>query len=364
MLHKNKKRLDPRYFLHETVNHEDLLIEGMGVEFVKDVVQAVVAGSAEYGLGAVTLPAAGAGLVVGPAVETAVDGLFAAESIMAGLSTITNIGETLGEAKKLIEEASKLRPYLMRGDLDGYYLKVNELVARTIKMTPGSKEDVEKAVERLQEPIKELITRLTDPLVDGIKLAIPDAVIGLAVSGALRLAIVEASEEPFTAAEMALDQSKDLKSFVLEPGVAVKFFEELAQSLIELLLEMRTKLEDASWVKTLATGAMMGGQVVPAAMLKKLGPTGLEKLVENIKEQLPAFLKLMATIVNTIIPLMMAAMAVVQSLLNGDYRATMGAEEGVPAAGTLGPGDAQEAPMFESVRWDLGKNGIFVLEGT
>jgi hypothetical protein len=236
-------------------------------------------------------------------------------------------------------------------------------------MVPGDKEGVEEAVKKLQEPIKELITRLADPLVDGIKLAIPDAAIGLAVSGALRLAIVEASEEPFTAAETALNQSKDLKSFALEPGVAVKFFEELAQSLIELLLEMKTKLEDASWVKTLATGAMMGGQVMTAAMLKKLGPGGLEKLVENIKEQLPAFLKLLATIVNTIIPLMMACLAVVQSLLNGDYRAVMGAEgtqpeEGPPAAGTLGPGDAQEAPMFESVRWDLGKNGIFVLQET
>jgi len=364
MLHKNKKRIDPRYFLHEATLHEELLVEGMGVEFAKDVVQAVIAGSAEYGLGAVTLPAAGAGLVVGPAVETAVDSLFAAESITAGLSTVSNIGENLGEAKKLIQEASKLRPYLIRGDLDSYYLKVNELVARTIKMVPGGKEGAEEAVEKLQLPIKELITRLTDPLVDGIKLAIPDAAIGLAVSGGLRLAIVEASEEPFTAAEAALNLSEDLKSFALEPGVAVEFFEELAQSLIELLLEMKTKLEDVSWVKTVATGAMMGGQVVPAAMLKKLGPGGLETLVEKVKEQLPSFLKLVATIVNTIVPLMMACLAVVQSLLNGDYRAVMGAE-GAPAAGTLGPGGAQEAPeMAESVRWDLDKNGIFVLQGT
>jgi hypothetical protein len=387
MLHKNKKRIDPRYFLHETVNPEELLIEGQGVEFGKDILQAIVAGSAEYGLGAVTLPAAGAGLAIGPAVETSIDGLFAAESVLSTISTIAGIGETMGDVGKMIEEASKLRGNLIRGDLEAFYQKVNNLVAKFIKMAgPEGEEALAAAVEKIRAPINVLLTRLTDPLVDGIKVTIPDAAIGLGVSAGLRLAIVEASEVPYTAAAGAIDLSEDLKSFVLEPGVAAEFFKELGEMLIELVLGFKEKIEDTGWLATTAAAiasiplaGLTGGTVSPITVvaLKKLGPDGLQSLSETIRENLPALVELVNIVVDTIIPIVLACLAISQSLLSGDFKAAMGAPqqelpvddlhapEHAPPAGTLGPGGAQEAPeMAESVRWDLGKNGIFVLQGT
>ena len=385
MLHKNKKRIDPRYFLHETIRRDELLVEGQGIEFGKDILQAIVAGSAEYGLGAVTLPAAGAGLAIGPAVETSIDGLFAAESVLSTISTIAGIGETMGDVGKMIEEASKLRENLIRGDLEAFYQKVNNLVAKVVKTAgSGGEEAVAEAVEKIKAPINALLTRLTDPLVDGIKVAIPDAAIGLGVSAGLRLAIVEASEEPYTAAAGALDLSEGLKSFVLEPGVAAEFFKELGEMLIELVLGFKEKIEDTGWLKTTAAAiasiplaGLTGGTVSPITVvaLKKLGPDGLQNLSETIRENLPDLVKLVNIIVDTIIPIVLACLAISQSLLSGDYKAALpaaGPEAPVddlhavpPAAGTLGPGGAQEAPeMAESVRWGLGKNGIFVLQGT
>ena len=58
---------------------QELLVEGFNADTAKSLLQWVVAGVAEYGVGALTLPAAGSGLVVGPVMDTLVDLMFTAE---------------------------------------------------------------------------------------------------------------------------------------------------------------------------------------------------------------------------------------------------------------------------------------------
>ena len=76
---------------------EALLREGMTDGLFKDAVQFIVGAAAEYGLGTVTLPAAGAGLAVGPTVETIVDAAFAAESVASTVSAVSNVGSMMKE---------------------------------------------------------------------------------------------------------------------------------------------------------------------------------------------------------------------------------------------------------------------------
>ena len=77
--------------------NEALLTEDLDGDSVKDAIQFVVSAGAEYGLGALTLPAAGAGLAVGPTVETMVDSAFAAEEIASGVQAVKGIS---GKLKK------------------------------------------------------------------------------------------------------------------------------------------------------------------------------------------------------------------------------------------------------------------------
>ena len=78
---------------------QELLTEGFDKSTVKGIIQWLISGAAEYGLGTITLPAAGAGLAVGPVCETLVDSFFALDSIRGALQIYENAQEM---CKKLL----------------------------------------------------------------------------------------------------------------------------------------------------------------------------------------------------------------------------------------------------------------------
>ena len=128
--------------------NEALLREGIVEGGAKDAIQFVVSAGAEYGLGALTLPAYGAGLAVGPTVETMVDSLFTAEEVADAIQAVSSVGEKLGEFKGLWDEAREA----YGGNLSGYYDALVKMVRMALEEAgDGAKDAVEDIAEKLRD---------------------------------------------------------------------------------------------------------------------------------------------------------------------------------------------------------------------
>ena len=296
----------------ETLN-EALLREGLVNGVLKDLIQFLVGCAAEYGI---TIATGGTGVVAAEATETFIDGVFAIQSITSSSQAIKEISNGSQEYKELLHTAIK-QSKLLSTDLDEFYTTVDNIVSKFIKSAKNlSKEGTDKVIEKLKDLMNKLISKLSDSAVEGIKVLIPDAVVGGIVSTAIRTAISSAGEKPFDAGKLALESSKNFKGFILERGVASKFFESLGHSLVALLNKAAENAEDSSWIKTIVSGGIVGGVAGAsvAAIIKKLGPDGLRSVANKIQELIPKLTSLIDTIVSTIIPALFACFAIMQSV--------------------------------------------------
>lgn len=291
---------------------ETMLHEGLDPGMVKDGIQFIVAGAAEYGLGAVTLPAAGAGLAVGPTVETIVDSLFATEEVAGTVSAVANIGSKLGQYGELWDEARSA----YGDDLAVYYQTLVKIVRQALDdLGEKAEEKVEEIADKLAAAIKKLISRLVGALKAGIKIIIPDATIGLAATKAFEEVLEALSENAFDLLSGAISKVKMLKDFVSDPSIAVNFFKDVFTQVIELMFDAAKKLEDMSWVKAMLAAGPAGG-----AALKKLGPAGLEKAAKVIKDKMPSILEIIDSVLTVLVPTVITAVGLHQVLLRGDWK--------------------------------------------
>jgi hypothetical protein len=292
--------------------NETMLHEGLSRSMVKDAIQFVVSGGAEYGLGAITLPAAGSGLVVGPTVETMVDAAFAAEEVAGTISAISSIGSKLGEYGALWNEAVDA----YGSDLNSYYQTLVKIVRQALAdLGKKGKDKVEEIAKKLQGAIESLISRLVGALKSGIKLVIPDATIGLAAAKAFEEGLEALSENAFDLLAGAVNKVKMLKDFVSDPSIAVDFFKDVFAQVVELMIAGAKKLEDTSWVKTMMAAGPVGGTA-----LKKLGPAGLEKAASLIKDKTPSIIKIIDNVLTVLVPTAITAVGLLQILMTGDWK--------------------------------------------
>ena len=292
--------------------NEAMLYEGISSGAVKDAIQFVVGAGAEYGLGGLTLPAAGAGLAVGPTVETMVDAAFAAEEVAGTVSAMSSIGSKLGEYGALWNEA--VAAY--GGDLKSYYQTLVKIVRQALAdLGKKGKDKVEEIAKKLQGAIENLIARLVGALKSGIKLVIPDATIGLAAAKAFEEGLQALSENAFDLLSGAVSKVKMLRDFVSDPSIAVDFFKDVFKQVVELMIAGAKKLEDMSWVKAIMAGGVAGG-----AALKKLGPTGLEKAAGLIKDKTPAIIKVIDGVLTVLVPTAITAVGLFQILMTDDWK--------------------------------------------
>ena len=292
--------------------NETMLYEGISGSLVKDAIQFVVAGGAEYGLGAVTLPAAGAGLAIGPTVETMIDSAFAAEEVAGAIASVSNLGSKLGEYGALWSEA--IAAYGI--DLQSYYNTLVEIVRKALAdLGKKGKDKVEEIAKKLQGAIEDVISSLVGALKSGIKLIIPDATIGLAAAKAFEEGLQALSENAFDLLAGAVESVEMLKDFVSDPSIAVDFFKDVFQQVVELMMAGAKKLEDMSWVKAIMVGGVAGG-----AALKKLGPVGLEKASALIEEKLPTILKIIDGVLTVLVPTAITAVGLLQVLIRDDWK--------------------------------------------
>lgn len=292
---------------------EELLKEGITDGLLKDGLQFLVSGAAEYGLGAITMPAAGAGLAVGPTVETVIDSLFAMEDIKAAVDMFNQVKSIFGEWKDIIQAAYEA--YDM-DNLEGYYDSLKVIVKKGFKeLIPEDLADkFEEKVEQFKETLQKLISKIIEPIKSGIKLVVPDAAASLAVAKFVQGLLENVAENAFSLFTSGIEKFKTLKDFLADPSSAVNFFKDIFSQLGELLISAADKIEDKSWTSSmLAFGA--GGAVI----VKKLGPKGLKKGEELLKAAAPTIVEVIDKVLTIVIPMMITALALFQIVMKGDY---------------------------------------------
>jgi hypothetical protein len=298
--------------------NEALLQEGLTDGLFKDAVQYVVGAAGEYGLGAITLPAAGSGLAVGPTVETIIDAAFATESVANAASAISNVGGMMKEYTDLWDEA--VAAY--SGDLRAYYKTIVKIIQKGLRVLGKDAEDtIDDIAEKLQGGIKKLITKLVDALKAGIKLIIPDATIGVTAAKAFQTVMDNLADNAYDLLVSAVEKVDMLKSFIQDPSDAVDFFKSIFDQLVELMSDAGKKLNDMGWAE-----AIMKAGPTTGVMLKKLGPTGLQNGADLLSKQAPKVLKVIEQVLTVVVPTAITAVAIFQALITGDWKEGMDEE--------------------------------------
>lgn len=317
--------------------NEALLKEGLTDGLFKDAVQYIVGAASEYGLGAITLPAAGSGLAVGPTVETIVDAAFATESVASTVSAISNVSGMMQEFTDLWDEA--VAAY--GGDLKAYYKTVIKIIQKGLSVLGKDAEGtVDDLAEKLQGGMKKLISKLVDALKSGIKLIIPDATIGVTAAKAFQTVMDSLADNAYDLLVSAVEKVDMLKNFIQDPSVAVDFFKSIFDQLVELMKSAGEKLNNMGWAE-----AIMKGGPTAGAMLKKLGPKGLQTGADLLSKQAPKVLKVIEQVLTVVVPTAVTAIALFQALITGDWK------EGMDEEGAEGEeGEASKKQESYSIR--------------
>ena len=299
-----------------------LVLEGIQEDLLKDAVQYLAAASAEYGLGAISMPAAGAGLAVGPTVETVVDSLFAAEDIASTLQGIRNIQEMGGQFADLYKQAiNAYNP----ANLGNFYRVLSTIIQKTLKLAGTTTQAfVTDTADKLREAVESVIAKLVGVIEQGVKIVIPDATIGLAAAKSLSALLMKVNENAFTLAAQGIKRIDILDKFVSDPSIAIGFFEDIIGQVITLMRDASKSLDEMGFFQraagaSLATVASAGMLAGPAMAVATLGPYGLEKAADALEAQLPNILNVVDMVLNIAVPSMLTCLAIYQILLKRDY---------------------------------------------
>jgi hypothetical protein len=280
----------------------------------KKALQAIISGAAQYGLGALTLPAGGAGLVVGPTAETVIDGLFAADSVASTVKSVKDIAAVAGEFSNLLQDALTASKMISELKFKEFYQTVVRIIKKGLKLL-GKKasEKVDDVAEKLKSVVKNLLDKLTDALSAGIKLVIPDTAIGTAVATSASMFLQKATESAYDSLTGTIKKIGKLSEFITDPDKAPNFFQEMMEKMNEFFLAAADKLEDKSLLKSILGGGL-------GVATKFFGPSGLRKLVAAIEKRGPDLVELIGKVTQVIIPATFAVLAVYQCLMKGDYK--------------------------------------------
>lgn len=323
-------------------NGPELITEGFK-ETAINAVQYLIAGAAEYGIALGTL---GAGLA-GPAeaIETLIDSAFAAESIGSTVAALTNVQNLSKEGTQIVAESKKLFPVLPRS-LDEFYNSVKAIVGRVLSALGSG---IAYASEALKGVIEDLLDKVSDGIGDSVKALIPDATIGLAVAGALGVAISQAAENIYNLVKAGLQKAGKFLMWLLNPQNVLTFFDQQYPQVISLFRQAAQKIGEAgigATVGGMIAGAFAAGPAgaAGAAALKAFGPAGFNKLADWLTAAQPGVRATLASVVQVAMPFFMMFCAIMQILMQGDYEQSQG-QEGLDMAGKItkitGKGDEQ-----------------------
>lgn len=326
-----------------------LLNEGFGADMMKDAVQFAVGAVSEYGIGiaggALTLPAGAPGIAAGPAVETVVDSLFAADSIKSAVEGVAQMTQSAGKFSDLISKAyNSYNP----GNWKLFYGTLKTLVQAALRSFSGARASIDKVVKELKETLESLINGITRPLEKAIQLIIPDATIGVAAAKGLGTALKSLAENAYTVITTGINKIEVLRNFIANPDTAMKFFGELIEKIAEMMLTVADYISNQSTamsVLSVAAGTA-GLGLIPSVLAKGLGPKVLRMSAEKIKQYKEPFLNLVSKILKVVIPMAMTAIALFQIVMKGEYNT--GSRTDASASPTSTPSLPASPPVAEA----------------
>lgn len=302
-----------------------VITEGKGSDLLKDVVQYAVGAASEYGVGAaggaLTLPAGAEGVAAGPAVETVVDSVFAADSVKSAVEGVAGLTQSAGQYTDLIKKAYKS---YSPSNWKGFYADLRKLVQQVLRSFSGARRSIDKAVKELKALLESMINALTRPIEKAIQFVIPDASLGIAASKGIGTALKSMSENAYDLATGAIDRVAVLKNFVSNPDTALGFFEGLIDSLVDLMHQVADKIEGSSSLATWTTGALLGiaggpGAWLAMALTKGHGPKALRGGADQLEKHKPLMLDLVSKILKFVVPYMIVSLALFQIMMRGEY---------------------------------------------
>jgi hypothetical protein len=301
-----------KYIVEYNTFRHDLrpINESLAVGLVTDALQFMIGAAAEYGIAAASI---GIGTPVALAVETIVDVGFAAGIIASSIKQVT---ELKGQFDKFVDTINKCMAsfeIFKSGDFDTFYSTVKQTMIEGIDLIKGE-ETVDKLAEKLRDIISSLISKITDAVAKSLKVLIPDATTGLALSTAIKVVVETVSDKGYTIATTAVEKLGEYKKYLIDPDEFPKLLEQTFPEVYKLIDGFKKKIAETGWTKSIVMFGASG------LILKKMGPSGLDKLTATIKKFEPIVMDLVKKILSIVIPVTFTLLAIIQILLKGEYK--------------------------------------------
>lgn len=284
--------------------------ENLAVGLVTDAIQFMIAGAVEYGVAAGTL---GVGTPAACALETIIDVGFAAQTISSAIKQVTELKDQFDKFTDVINKCMESFEIFKSGNFEKFYSTIKQIIIDGIELLKGE-ETIDKLAEKLKDIISKLISKITDAVAKGLKILIPDATVGVALSTAIKAVVEVTSDNGFTIAKNAVDKLGEYKKYLINPEEFPRLLRKTFPEVYRLIEGYKKKINEIGWAKSII---MFGSN---GLILKKMGPAGLDKLSQTIKKFEPVVLDLVEKILSTVIPVTFTLLAIVQILLKEEYK--------------------------------------------
>lgn len=283
----------------------------LAIGLITDTIQFLLGAAAEYGIAAGTL---GAGTPAAVAVETVIDAGFAAQSITSTIDQVTNLKGQFDKFTEIVNKCMESFEIFKSGNLEKFYSTIKQIIIDGLGLIKDGEESVDKLAEKFKDLINNLISKITDAVGKGLKILIPDATVGLGLTTALKTVVEVASENGYTIAQKAVEKLGEYKKYLINPEEFPALIRKTLPDLYKLIDGFKKKIDEMGWAKAIISFGANG------LILKKLGPSGLDKLIETIKEFEPKVIDLIEKILGVVVPVTFTFLAIAQILLKGEYK--------------------------------------------
>jgi len=322
-----------------------VLQEG-AIDIAKDAVQFAITAASEYGLAATI-----GGAPAGPIVETIVDTAFVAEGVASAALGAAKLAGTFGEMKDLMSNVLSLS--LAEG-FDSFYQQILEIWQNASKYVGKAAIDkIDELVEQTQKLIKKAVTKLADAITDGLKLVIPDAIIGTGVAEGAEMLIKALAANAYTIITGVMKPLGKFTEIVINPAKTQEFFTEAfewLESTLEQIIELRKK-EPEGFVGVITT--LMKKTNPAIGIVNKVGDGALTALKNFISNNKGTVINAVVTVSRVLLPVLFGLLASYQILMKGEWKKEGGEEGG-------GEGETQEESYRPEYLLKPTTNGKFV----
>lgn len=301
-----------KYITEYTTFRETLhpVNESLARGLITDTLQFLMGAAVEYGIAVGTV---GVGTPAGCAIETVIDTGFAAETIYSTVNQVTELKGQFDKFTEIVNKCMEAFKIFKSGNFEQFYQTVKQNIIDGMELLKGE-ETVDKLADKLKDIVSKLVSKITDAVTKGLKILIPDATIGLGLSTSIKVLVEVASDNGYNIAKGAVEKLGEYKKYLIDPEAFPKLLRETFPDVYKMIEGFKKKIDELGWARAII---MFGSN---GLILKKLGPSGLDKLSQTIKKFEPIVLDLVEKILSIVVPTTFTFLAIIQVLLKGEYK--------------------------------------------